>query len=86
MRRPPLPERILLRRPEGYLHYAVCETYRVAARQMTGPVAGVIAIRSIGTSLAAMIAATAGSVRWQASGPVAIPMTDTLSPTTAWRA
>jgi hypothetical protein len=59
--RPPLPERILLRKPEGYLHYAVYpETYRVAARQMIGPVAGVIAIRSIGTSLAAMIAATAG--------------------------
>jgi len=61
LRRPPLPERILLRRPEGYLHYAVYpETYRVAAHRMTGPVAGVIGIRSIGTSLAAMVAASAG--------------------------
>jgi hypothetical protein len=62
LRQPPLPERILLRKPEGYLHYAVYpETYRVAARQMTGPVAGVIGIRSIGTSLAAMVAASAGN-------------------------
>ncbi|MET0483730.1 MAG: hypothetical protein ABWZ27_12610 [Aestuariivirgaceae bacterium] len=61
LRPPLLPERILLRRPEGYLHYALYpETYRVAARRMTGPLAGVIGIRSIGTSLAAMVAASAG--------------------------
>src|SRR5262245_25776953 len=61
LRQPPLPERILMRQPEGYLHYAVYpETYRVAARRMVGPVAGVIGIRSIGTSLAAMVAASAG--------------------------
>ncbi len=61
LRRPPLPERILLRKPEGYLHYALYpETYRVAARRMIGSIAAVIGIRSIGTSLAAMIAASAG--------------------------
>jgi len=61
LRRPPLPERILLRKPEGYLHYSLYpETYRVAARRMTQPVAAVIGIRSIGTSLAAMVAASVG--------------------------
>jgi hypothetical protein len=43
------------------MHYALYpETYRVAARRMTSPVAAVIGIRSIGTSLAAMVAASAG--------------------------
>jgi hypothetical protein len=61
LRQPALPERILLRQPEGYLHYAVYpETYRVAARRMAGPVAGVLGLRSIGTSLAAIVAASAG--------------------------
>src|SRR5262245_3883851 len=59
LRRPPLPERILLRKPEGYLHYALYpETYRVAARRMAWPGAAVIGIRSIRTNLAAMVAAS----------------------------
>jgi hypothetical protein len=60
--RPPLPERVALRSPEGYLHYALYpETYRAAAASLAEPLAGVIGIRSIGTSLAAMVAAACGS-------------------------
>jgi len=60
--RPSLPERVALRSPEGYLHYAVYpETYRAAAASLAMPLAGVIGIRSIGTSLAAMVAAASGS-------------------------
>jgi hypothetical protein len=59
---PSLPERVMLRKPEGYWHYAVYpETYVVAAREATDPVGSVIGIRSIGTSLAAMVAATVGT-------------------------
>ena len=60
--RPLLPERVVLRAPEGYLHYAVYpESYRAAAQSLAIPVAGVIGIRSIGTGLAAMVAAASGS-------------------------
>src|SRR4029453_10762528 len=60
--RPPLPGRVAMRSPEGYLHYAVYpETYRAAAASLAMPLVGVIGIRSIGTSLAAMVAAASGS-------------------------
>ena len=51
----------MLRAPEGYLHYAVYpECYGAAAQSLAMPVAGVIGIRSIGTGLAAMVAAASG--------------------------
>jgi hypothetical protein len=55
-----LPEAVSLRVPEGYAFYAVYpELYALAARELPGPVQA-IGIRSIGTSLGAMVAATAG--------------------------
>jgi hypothetical protein len=52
---------VLLRVPEGYAFYAVYpELYVRAARELTAPVQA-IGIRSIGTSLAAVVAAARGS-------------------------
>ncbi len=58
-RRLVLPDRLMLRQPEGYAYYALYpEAYAEAARRLvlTGP-PRVIGIRSIGTGLAAMVAA-----------------------------
>ncbi len=58
-----LPERIAVRQPEGYAHYAVYpESYWTAAKAL-GPARAVqvIGIRSIGTSLSAMVAAVLGA-------------------------
>ena len=58
-----LPEQVAVRQPEGYAHYAVYpEAYWSAARaQGAAPAAQVIGIRSIGTSLSAMVAAAMGA-------------------------
>jgi hypothetical protein len=59
---PALPQRVVLRAPEGFLHYGVYpETYRAAAMSLATPPAMVIGIRSIGTSLAALVAAASGA-------------------------
>jgi hypothetical protein len=53
---------VRIRRPEGYALYALYpETYAVAARTLAGRRLTVVGIRSIGTSLAAAVAAGAGS-------------------------
>lgn len=57
---PGLPREVRVRLPEGYAFYALYpEAYALAARQLklTGP-AKVIGLRSIGTGLAAVVAAT----------------------------
>lgn len=58
-----LPATIRVREPEGYGLYALYpETYAVAARSLPGgPDLTVVGIRSIGTGLAAMVAAGAGT-------------------------
>ena len=56
-----LPDRIEARQPEGYAFYALYpETYFAAAEGLSAD-ACVIGLRSIGTSLAAMVAAGAGA-------------------------
>ncbi len=58
-----LPESVAVKVPEGFAHYGLYpETYGAAARAagLAGPVR-VVGIRSIGTSLAAMVAAAAGA-------------------------
>jgi hypothetical protein len=60
----PLPDAISMRRPEGFALYAVYpEAHAAAARAVAGQGATVIGIRSIGTTLAAMVAAGAGDTR-----------------------
>jgi hypothetical protein len=56
-----LPEEVELRRPEGFAFYATYpETWAAAGRALEGQGALVLGIRSIGTALAAMVAAGAG--------------------------
>jgi len=61
----PLPDEIRVRRAEGFALYGVYpETYAAAAaRALAGADATVVGIRSIGTALAAMVAAGAGTLR-----------------------
>ncbi|KWT96997.1 MULTISPECIES: hypothetical protein [unclassified Variovorax] len=55
-------EPIELKRPEGYAYYALYpESYLDAARHLHAPSSQVFGIRSIGTSLAAMVAAGLGT-------------------------
>ncbi|VTU39387.1 hypothetical protein H6CHR_05465 [Variovorax sp. PBL-H6] len=55
-------EPIALKRPEGYAYYALYpESYLEAARQLRAPSWQVFGIRSIGTGLAAMVAAGFGA-------------------------
>ncbi len=58
-----LPDEIVMRQPEGFAHYAVYpECYWMAAKALgPSPDAQVIGIRSIGTSLGAMVAAALGA-------------------------
>ena len=59
----PLPERIVLNQPEGYAFYALYpESYLHAASAVAG-IEHVIGIRSIGTGLAALVAASVGAFR-----------------------
>jgi hypothetical protein len=59
----PLPESVILNQPEGYAFYALYpESYLQAASAVAG-VKQVIGIRSIGTGLAALVAASAGASR-----------------------
>jgi hypothetical protein len=58
-----LPDRVILNQPEGYAFYALYpESYLQAASAVAG-VKQVIGIRSIGTGLAALVAASAGASR-----------------------
>jgi hypothetical protein len=58
----PLPSRVRVVEPEGYAHYALYpETYGEAARGLGGGALTVVGLRSIGTSLAAIVAAAAGA-------------------------
>lgn len=58
--RAPLPRRVSVRVPEGYALYALLpEAYAEAARRAGGPLLA-IGLRSIGTGLAAVVAAAAG--------------------------
>jgi hypothetical protein len=57
-----LPDRIRVKRPEGYAFYALYpEAYREAARGLAPERLRVVGLRSIGTGLAAMVAAAAGA-------------------------
>ncbi len=66
---------VALRKPEGYAHYAVYpEAYFLAARRSgLGPDTAVIGIRSIGTGLAAMVAAGLGAAPAFSVRPVGHP-------------
>jgi hypothetical protein len=63
LRRQQLPERLTCKVPEGYAYYAVYpEAYLEAAAELArSPAAIVIGIRSIGTALAAIVAAALGA-------------------------
>jgi hypothetical protein len=57
----PWPEKIIVKRPEGYAFYSLYpETYLDAARSLPSD-SVVIGLRSIGTGLAGLVAAAAGS-------------------------
>ncbi|MGC3999349.1 MAG: hypothetical protein QM767_18675 [Anaeromyxobacter sp.] len=58
----PLPDRIRTRRAEGFGLYALYpETYALAGQELAADPPLVVGLRSIGTALAAMVAAGAGS-------------------------
>jgi hypothetical protein len=57
-----LPDAVRMRRPEGHAFYAVYpEGYLLAAREASSRIGTVIGIRSIGTGLAAILAAATGA-------------------------
>ena len=70
-----LPEcELEIRLPEGYAFYAVFpQAYRDAAEQMAGRIGAVIGLRSIGASLAAMVALGAGTENVFSLRPVGPP-------------
>lgn len=62
--RAPLPETVIVRRPEGFAYYAAYpEAWAAAAAELAPLAPPVIGIRSIGTTLAAMVAAGLGGPR-----------------------
>jgi hypothetical protein len=62
LRAEPLRDELVLKVPEGYSHYAVYpECYLAAARSLTPGAWTVVGIRSIGTSLAAIVGAALGA-------------------------
>ncbi len=66
--------------PEGFAHYALYpETYYEAARSLAGRDLSVIGIRSIGTTLAGMVAAGAGARCPQTVRPVGHPFDRSLA-------
>ena len=69
------PPLVTIRRPEGYAFYALYpEAYHAAARRSgLGPQTRVIGIRSIGTGLAAMVAAALGAAAPITLRPVGHP-------------
>lgn len=80
LRSAPLPEALELRTPEGYAHYAVYpEWYVEAARELAGGPWIVIGIRSIGTSLAALVGAALAATRVVTVRPVGHPYERTLA-------
>src|SRR5207253_11092270 len=75
------PERVEIRRPEGYAFYALYpEAYSAAASALdgVGPIK-VVGIRSIGTGLAAMVAARLGGELPVTVRPVGDPFRRELS-------
>lgn len=70
-----LPERIRIKPPEGFAHYAVYpEAYvMAAARSRLPPTTRVVGIRSIGTTLAAVTAAALGAATPLTVRPVGHP-------------
>lgn len=69
----PLPDHVLLKQPEGYAFYALYpESYLQAASGLPEDTR-VIGIRSIGTGLAALVAAAAGASRPVTVRPVGDP-------------
>jgi hypothetical protein len=82
-----LGEAVTIRRPEGYALYTLYpEPYAVAARDLAAARdLTVVGIRSIGTSLAAMVAAGAGSRRVPLTvRPAGHPFARRLEPTAAF--
>jgi len=75
-----LPETVILRQPEGYAHYALYpESYACAARSLGLSQACVIGVRSIGTSLSAIVAAAQGAPPPLLLRPVGHPFDRQLS-------
>jgi hypothetical protein len=73
------PEPLALREPEGYAHYALYpELFLEAAAGLRAPVL-VVGIRSVGTSLAAVVAAAAGAPAPLTVRPVGHPHDRRLS-------
>jgi hypothetical protein len=65
----PLPDELSVRRAEGFALYGVYpEAYAAAARALEGAALRVVGVRSVGTALAAMVAAGAGA----AAQPVSV--------------
>lgn len=74
------PGPVAVRVPEGYAHYAVYpEAYGEAARALRGAAPFVLGLRSIGTSLAAVVAAAAGAGGLATVRPVGHPFRRELS-------
>lgn len=74
-----LPESVRMKVPEGYAFYALYpECYAMAAERLPAD-AQVVGIRSIGTSLGAIVAAALGQRRYRTVRPVGSPFERTLS-------
>lgn len=74
------PSDLTIRQPEGYAHYCVYpEAYLEAARALGGREVRVIGLRSIGTSLAAIVAAAANTASVVTVRPVGHPFQRELS-------
>lgn len=77
---PSLPARVSVSRPEGFAFYAVYPSaYASAARRFLSARTRVIGIRSIGLTLAAVVAATLGSERLVSVRPIGHPFDRTLA-------
>lgn len=75
-----LREQLEIKQPEGFGHYCVYpESYLQAALPLAGRDVSVIGIRSIGTSLAAIVAAATGARRVTTVRPVGHPFFRELS-------
>jgi hypothetical protein len=84
LRRLPVPEAVTVRIPEGFAFYALYpEQYALATRRLRNAVGGqpivVLGLRSIGTSLAAVVAVAAGAAELPVTlRPVGHPFRRTL--------
>lgn len=76
----PLPERVTLKEGEGYAFYALYpETYAEAASALPAARTTVIGVRSIGTSLGAVVASALGAERFVTVRPAGHPFRRTLA-------